>query len=134
MKNQIYRVIAIFGVFLGLTIANVQGQTPSIVQVEIPFEFSVGKATLKPGVYTVNPMSGSLLTLRSVDGKSAVILNAPISLSSSDEKAGERLVFNKSGERYFLSQIWLTADTGRQLWTERKPEKPERVEISLRVK
>ena len=134
MRNQIYRVIAIFAVFLGLAVAGVQAQAPSKVEVEIPFEFSAGKTTLKPGVYTIKRLSGDLLTLRHSDGKSFVILNTPLSLTSSDPNAVERLVFNKYGDQYALAQIWLTADTGRELSVTRKAAKREHVEISLRTK
>jgi hypothetical protein len=134
MKNQVYRIVAILGIFLGLAVASVQAQTPDRVEVNIPFEFSAGKTTLKPGIYSIKRMSGNLLRLRNTDGESAVILNAPVTHSSTDSQAGERLVFNKHGDQYFLSQIWLTVDSGRQVLTQTKAEKPERVEISLRLK
>jgi hypothetical protein len=133
MKNQIYRIAAFLGIFLGLAVAGVQAQTPSRVEVNIPFEFSAGKTTLKPGVYTVKRMSGNLVTLRNVDDKSSVILNAPVNLSSTSVEAKERLVFNKSGDRYFLAQIWLTVDSGRELLKEKKTEKSERIEVAFRV-
>ena len=133
MKNQIYKLVAIFAIFLGLAVVSVQAQTPSRVEVNIPFEFSARKTTLEPGVYTIKRMSGNLLRLRSVDNKSSVILNAPVNLSSTDAKATERLVFNKYGDQYFLAQIWLTVDTGRQVFTEKKTDKPERIELSLRT-
>ena len=132
MRNQIYRVLAIFAVFFGLAVAGVQAQAPSKVEVDIPFEFSAGKATLKPGVYTIKRLSGNYLMLRRSDGKS-MILDAPLTLTSSDANSVERLVFSKSGEQYSLSQIWLTADTGRQLFVE-KSAKPEHIELSLRIK
>jgi len=132
MKKQIYRVIAVFGILLGMTVAGVRAQAPSKVEVNIPFEFSAGKTTLKPGKYTIKRMSGDNLTLRSEDGNSSVILNAPLTLTSSDPNAIERLVFYKSGEQYFLSQIWLTADTGREVWTKKKGGQSERIEIALR--
>ena len=134
MKHQIYRVFAIFAVFFGLAVAGVQAQAPSKVEVDIPFEFSAGNATLKPGVYTIKRLSGNYLILRRSDGKSAVILNAPLTLTSSDPQSVERLVFNKYGEQYSLSQIWLTVDTGRRLFVERRAAKPEHIEISLRTK
>ena len=133
MKNQIYRVVAIFGVFLGLAVANAQGQAPSRVEVNIPFEFSAGKATLKPGVYRIKRMSGNLLSLQNSEGKPAVVLNAPLTITSNDPKAVERLVFNKYEDGYVLSQVWLTADTGRQLFVKSKAVKYERVELSLRT-
>jgi hypothetical protein len=134
MKNQVYRVFAILAVFFGLAVAGVQAQAPSKVEADIPFEFSAGKTTLKPGVYTIKRISGDNLLLRRSDGTSAIILHAPQTLTSSDPNAIERLVFNKSGEQFSLSQIWLTVDTGRQLFVQRRSEKPEHVEISLRLK
>jgi len=133
MKYKIYRIVAVFGIFLGLAVAGVQAQTPSRVEVKIPFEFSAGKSTLKAGVYSIKRMSGNLVSLRNVDDKSTVILNAPVSLSTTDPNAVERLVFNKDGDRYALAQVWLTADTGRELLKQKKTEKPERIELSLRL-
>jgi hypothetical protein len=133
MKYKIYRIVAVFGIFLGLAVAGVQAQTPTRVEVKIPFEFSAGKSTLKAGVYSIKRMSGNLVSLRNVDDKSTVILNAPVSLSTTDPNAVERLVFNKVGDRYALAQIWLTADTGRELLKQKKAEKPERIELSLRL-
>ena len=134
MKQQIFKLTAIFAIFLGLAVTGVQGQASSKVEVNIPFEFSAGKTTLQPGVYSIKRMSGNYLTLRSVDGKSAVILNAPLNLTSVDPESVERLVFNKYGDQYQLSQIWLTVDTGRELFVGRKASKPEHLEILLRAK
>lgn len=133
MKHQIFKLTALFAIFLGLAVAGVNAQAPSKVEVNIPFEFSAGTKTLPKGVYSIKRLSGNYLTLRSVDGKSSVILNAPLNLSSLDDK-GERLVFSKYGDEYFLSQIWLTTDTGRELSVRKKAAKPELVEISLRIK
>ena len=133
MKHHIFKLTAIFAILLGLAVAGVQAQAPSKVEVNIPFEFSAGTKTLQPGVYSIKRLSGNYLTLRSADGKSSVILNALASLTSLDDK-GERLVFKKYGDQYFLSQIWLTTDTGRELAVRKKAAKRELVEISLRVK
>jgi len=129
MKNKIYRMIAIFGMFLGLTMVNAQAQAPSKARVDIPFEFSAGKTTLHAGIYKIKRMSADVVTLRSEDGKSTVILHAPVTQTSSDPNAVARLVFSKQGEEYFLSQIWLTADSGRRVWIGRDAE---RVEIALK--
>ena len=132
MNNKTYRLIAILGLFFGFAVANVHAQAPSKVEVNIPFEFSAGKTTLPAGVYSIKRMSGDNVTLRSEDGKSSVILNAPVTDNSTDPNAVERLVFERYGEQFALSQIWLTADTGRQVWTNKKGEKSQRIEIALR--
>jgi len=132
MKNTIYRLIALLGIFLGLAVAGVRAQAPSKVEVNIPFEFSAGKTTLKAGVYNIKRLSANNVTLRSQDGQAAVILNAPVTLSSSNPESVERLVFTKYGQEYALSQIWLTADSGREVWTNKKHQKSETIEIALR--
>ncbi len=145
MKKQIIRNTAILGLFFMLAIASVKAQTPSRVEVTIPFDFSAGKANLKAGTYSIKRTSETMLTIRSVDGKTTALINAPLTIGSRDSKPGERLVFNQYGERYFLSQVWLTVDTGRQLFTSgletkvardyrlaNNNAKPQRVEIAAR--
>jgi hypothetical protein len=131
MKNQIYTAIAILGMFFGLAVASVSAQTPSKVEVIIPFEFMAGKATLQAGVYSIRKTSANVLLLRNSEGES-VILNAPLSVESKDK--GERLVFNRYGEEFVLTQVWLTGETGRQLMPSAKRQKGEGVEIAIRVK
>jgi len=131
MNNKTYKMLAILGIFLGF-VASVHAQAPSKVEVDVPFQFSAGKTTLPAGTYSIKRLSGDNVTLRSEDGKSTVILNAPVSHNSSDPNAVERLVFERSGDQYALSQIWLTADTGREVWTKKKTRKSERIEIAVR--
>ena len=145
MKVQFIRSVAILGLFFMLAMASVNAQTPSRVEVSIPFDFYAGKATLKAGSYSIKRTSENLVTIRSADGKTTALVNAPLSIASRDSKAGERLVFNQYGEQFFLSQVWLSVDTGRQLFTSSaevkaareykladKDAKPQRVEIALR--
>lgn len=131
MKSKIYSIVAVFGIVLGLAFATAQAQAPSKVEVDIPFEFSAGKKTLKAGVYSIKRMSGNLVRLQKTGGES-VILNAPVTLATTDDQAVERLVFNKYDEQYQLAEIWLTADTGREVRTKATAAKTERIEISLR--
>ena len=130
MKHHLFKLTAIFAIFLGLAVTGAQAQAPRKVEVNIPFAFAAGNTTLQPGVYSIKRLSGNYLTLRSAD--SSVILNAPVNLTSTDANAVERLVFKKYGDQYFLSQIWLTVDTGRELSVRKKAAKPELVQISLR--
>ena len=131
MNNKTYRIVAILGMFLAFAVASVNAQAPSKVEVNIPFEFSAGKTTLPAGIYSIRRMSGNNVTLRSKDGHSSVILNAPVTDTSSDPNAVERIVFEKYGDQYALSQIWLTANTGREIWIDKKGAKSERIAIAL---
>ena len=133
MRSKIYSIVAVLGITMGLALATAQAQTPSKVEVDIPFEFSAGKKTLKAGVYTIKRMSGNLVRLQKTGGES-VILNAPVTLAATDAHAAERLVFNKYDEQFQLAEIWLTADTGREVRTKATAEKAQRIEISLRTR
>jgi hypothetical protein len=130
MNNKTYRIVAILGILLTFAVAG-YAQAPSKVEVNIPFEFSAGKTTLPAGIYSIKRMSGNNVTLRSEDRHSSVILNAPVTNSSSDPNAVERIVFDRYGDQFALAQIWLTADSGRQVWTNKKGMKSERIEIAL---
>ncbi len=147
MKNHVARSTAILGLFFMLAIASVNAQTRSRIEVNIPFDFSTGKATLKADAYSIRKTSANVLAIRSVDGKNIALVNAPLTIGSRASKAGERLVFNQYGGQYFLSQIWLSVDMGQQLFTSaaemkaareyrlaNKDAKPQRVEIAMHAR
>ena len=145
MKHQILKTIAILGLFFMLAMTSVSAQTTGKVEVKIPFDFTAGKATFKAGTYSIKRVSNNSVAIRSLDGKTTKLIDAPLAIGARDSKAGERLVFNQYGDQYFLSQVWVEADSGRQLFTsgaEKKVaqeyklahnnEKPQRVEIAAR--
>ena len=142
MKNQILRSIAIFGLFFMLAMTSVPAQTPSRVEVKIPFDFAIGKVLFKAGTYSIRNATDNTLTVRNIAGKTTTLVAAPLTIGSRDFKAGSRLVFNQYGNQYFLSQVWLSSDTGRQLFSGAETKaareyklahnnaKPQRVEIA----
>ena len=145
MKNQMLRTTAILGLFFMLAMTSVQAQTPSRVEVKIPFDFAAGKTLFKSGTYSIKRVSDSTLAIRSIDGKTTNLVSAPLTIGSRNSKAGERLVFNQYGTEYFLSQVWLSVDSGRQLFTSgsevkaareyklaNNNAKPQRVEVAAR--
>lgn len=145
MKNQILKSTAILGLFFMLAMTSVSAQAPGRIEVQIPFDFAAGKATFKAGSYSIKRVSDNSLAIRSADGKTNGIVAAPVAIGSRDSKAGERIVFNQYGDQYFLSQVWLSAETGRQLFTSgtearvavdyklaHNNKKPQRVEIAAR--
>ena len=143
MKKQIGKTTAILGLFVMLAMTGVQAQTASRVEITIPFDFTAGKAQFKAGSYSIKRVSDNSLAIRSIDGKTTQLVDAPLTIGSRDSKYGERLVFNQYGTEYFLTQVWLTAETGKQLFTSsaetkaareyklaNKDAKPQRVEVA----
>jgi hypothetical protein len=144
MKNQIFKIIALVGIFFMLAMTSAQAQTPSRVEVKVPFDFTIGKVLFKAGTYSIKKASDNTLAVRNIDGKTTKLVHAPLTIGSRDFKAGERLVFNQYGTQYFLSQVWLSGDTGRQLFSGAETKaarefklahnnaKPQRVEVAAR--
>jgi hypothetical protein len=85
--------------------------------VNIPFDFVAGNTQLPAGEYTVKvsaPTHSLILVSRKDSTTSAfIITNAAV---SSMPQAESKLVFNRYGDRYFLSQVWSEGNSqGRQL-------------------
>jgi hypothetical protein len=85
--------------------------------VNVPFDFVAGSKMLPAGEYTVKisaPTHSMILISRKDATTSAFInTNAAVSIAPQTES---KLVFNRYGDRYFLSQVWSEGNSqGRQL-------------------
>jgi hypothetical protein len=90
-------------------------QLPHPLVAQVPFDFTVGKRTFQAGEYMVMPAGQGIVRLTSPDYREAMIaFYTPA--QKSDRQAESKLVFNRYGDRYFLSQVWSAgSDTGLQL-------------------
>jgi len=92
-------------------------QAQETTRVNIPFDFVAGNTSLPAGEYLVET-SGPTHTLLLIDRKDAstsalIITNAAVSAEPQSES---KLIFNRYGDRYFLSQVWTAGNSnGRQL-------------------
>jgi hypothetical protein len=59
-------------------------------------------------------LTPSALAIRSVNGKAASITLAQ-PLYSNNKSEGAKLIFNRYGNRYFLSKVWTSGGAGREL-------------------
>jgi hypothetical protein len=105
-----------FGLFFMLAVVGIQAQSPAKGEVNIPFDFVAGKAKLKAGTYTIRRVSERTISLNNKDRKTVVIVNAALTVDATNSGSAERVVFNRYGDSYFLSEIWLSADRGRLLF------------------
>jgi hypothetical protein len=92
-----------------------QAQQPLVVN--IPFDFVAGNTQMPAGEYSVKtsgPTSTTILIARNDSAASAFInTNAAV---ASEPKTESNLIFNRYGDRYFLSQVWTAGNAcGRQL-------------------
>jgi hypothetical protein len=112
MKKQVIQVILAMAVSLSLAVAVGSAQSSPSLKADIPFDFHVGRATLPSGEYTVksvSPASGAIC-IQSRDGsKVAMALTIPFAPSKKDGPA--KMVFNRYGSDYFLSQVSNPSDS-----------------------
>ncbi len=92
-----------------------EAQDPLVVN--IPFDFVAGGKTLPRGEYSVK-VSGTNPTLLLIDHQdaSASLFIATNAVVSTEPPSESKLIFNRYGDRYFLSQVWTAGNSrGRQL-------------------
>jgi len=143
MKKQAYTMFAMI-VLVGSLALTAQAQTSGTKLIaDIPFEFSAGNQKFPAGKYVVsiiNPSSDqSVLRIRSIDGHNGtVLLMHPVEGKVKDDA---RLLFSRYGDRYFLAQVWSSANSmgmeapafraERNLARERPGIKPQTKSVAL---
>jgi hypothetical protein len=116
MKNKACKSIAVFLLpALVWAVPLVYAQSSGNLKASIPFNFVVGGKPLPAGEYSVKPVSQVAVVVQNKDNlSSAIVLTTTVEASKIQEVG--KLVFNRYGDQYFLSQIWTpAASTGRQL-------------------
>jgi hypothetical protein len=109
--------LAVCLVSLGATLtANAQIRSNAKLRANIPYSFVVNNTTLPAGTYviTVVDLYGSDLTvleMRSANDKTAVLFDTqPVTVPGLAPQTA--LVFDKIGDTYFLSKVFLKGDEG----------------------
>ncbi|HEX6728888.1 MAG TPA: hypothetical protein VF074_02705 [Pyrinomonadaceae bacterium] len=129
MKVQTLRVLTILGALLVMTAATAHAQSERTEVTYIPFDFVVGKKTLPAGEYVVRPnrtRSNDVWLVQSKDGDTSALFTTTAVQSSKAAKR-TKLVFNKYGDQYFLSQIWFDgSNSGRELIKRHKERELEK--------
>ena len=97
----------LFTIAVLLTLANVAtaaralSSTPAVLA-RVPFNFTVGHDQFPAGTYTISRDPWGLVTMRSTDRRLNIIVTTTV---EPDSMAGDKLVFRRYGDRYFLSKV-----------------------------
>lgn len=77
-----------------------------VMVANIPFQFVAGNVTLPAGEYRVQKLEGKpVLLIRCPDANASAMVIA-IASQAKKTQTQSKLVFNRYGDRYFLSQVW----------------------------
>ena len=84
------------------------------VKADIPFDFVVGNTVYSAGTYTIRPAEEASNALL-LDGGDARAILMPNHCSLTLPSKTTKLVFDRMGDTYFLSQVWVEGRTdGRE--------------------
>ena len=110
------KTLAVFAVVAFLAAAAGYSQSSARLVSNIPFDFYVGSSVLPSGEYEVRPgVAAGAVMFRGIDQNAAVVaLTNSKQVGRAPKEA--KLVFNRYGNSYFLSEIWHAGiDRGYQL-------------------
>jgi hypothetical protein len=118
MERRIFPFLIMFGVLLPFLATGVVAQESHELVADIPFNFTVCREQLPAGKYRVRPISTAnptVLLVLSEDNRSVEVVCTRDVQGQKPATSG-KLIFNRYGNQYFLSELWLQGDlTGRQL-------------------
>ena len=112
MEKRIFYLAAVIAMVMLMTAA-LNAQMPirqPLFRIDIPFAFMAGGSHLPAGHYHVyHPGDPYLIVIEKDDGRARAMAYVHPAATNSDESS-TKLVFNKYGNQYFLSQVWTEAD------------------------
>jgi len=113
----------------GAVAANAQVESDVTIEANIPHSFVVEKTTLPAGKYTVKAADAfgdpNVMEIRSASGHTAVYFETE-GVQPKQTPAKTELVFDKVGDTYFLSEVFVGGDeTGNRLSKSRMEERLE---------
>ena len=108
MKRQVLVLIAIAAFTTAFT-TSAFGQRGKTVRANVKFDFQIGDRIYPAGEYRIESINDNLLQIRSVgDATKNQFLLA--NYSTAGKRQTPKLVFEKYGESYFLTQIFLDSE------------------------
>lgn len=122
MKTRIVKLIMIMALALGFAAASAQAQTAlNYTTFVVPFSFNVGKQVLPAGEYKVFA-ENQTIRVQKTDGKANAMAITQRTLGGNQSENEVKLTFRHNGDQYYLSQIWLSDQPGRELKRQRSED------------
>ena len=112
MRNRSYRFLAVAGLLLSAGVV-LQAQS-FVLRANIPFEFSAGNTVLPAGDYMlirdISSGARDALAIVSGDHTTTYLFTVQIGGGAANKKSDSTLLFQRYGDRHFLSQVWVSGD------------------------
>lgn len=115
MKKQVLTLVGVLSLMLAA--GSAFAQSSQEVRANVPFDFVVNHQTMAAGQYAITAAGtgNEAILVRGLD-KKGVRLSTTDPIQANQPSGSTKLVFRKSGDTYFLTQIWVEGnDRGRKL-------------------
>ena len=121
MKRHALATAAFLGLLLMPALVPLYAQS---LKFEVPFDFVAAQGTMPAGEYRVSPNEPAQGVVRLISSKgSSAAICLTHAIQSNRPSTTAKLVFNRYGDQYLLSQVWSQGtDVGHVL----RPSKAER--------
>jgi len=107
MKFVLFMLMTVFAT--AFTTVPARAQSGSWVQIDIPFDFSVGNTTLKAGNYRVQELQSGILAFANDGQEHKFALT--VACESANRSHQPKLVFSRYGDEAFLNKVFLSGDS-----------------------
>ncbi|MCZ6488957.1 MAG: hypothetical protein O7A06_00305 [Acidobacteria bacterium] len=118
VKTQALRIFSMMSFLVMLAAVTVQADPPRGVRADIPFDFIVGNKTYPAGSYAVEytqPQGAFLIHIAEDESRRTLLWSNTVPAQSIEDHS-PKLIFNRYGDEYFLTQVWRGGDLdGREL-------------------
>jgi hypothetical protein len=117
MKRRLMTAFAALSVMMTLGFISASAQTPDMLTINVPFQFTAGDRELPAGKYTIRPVSLKRLLIQSTDG--GISTTVPVNyIQTRADLSKDKIIFNKYEERYFLTRIYQAGvERGYDVWS-----------------
>ncbi|HXZ78824.1 MAG TPA: hypothetical protein VEG30_02770 [Terriglobales bacterium] len=116
--NRKWMVMVVALITISSLASVAQAQSNLRLRVNVPFKFVADNTAMQAGEYEISELRPSILVLRNLDQRSAVVQRTGSSRPEKSLDGQAALIFHRYGESYFLTQVVTeTADSAYQLET-----------------
>ncbi len=126
MKRQALTVLSMTILLVMLAVGSVHADPDRQVRAEVPFDFIVGHKAYPAGTYAVehtDPQGVFVVQIGEDDSRRTLLWSDTVPAKSIQDHS-PRLIFNRYGDQYFLTQVWAGREIGgrelRKLYRERE--------------
>jgi len=108
MKKQALTVLSMASLFVLLAVGSAYADPGSEVRADVPFDFIVGNKTYPAGSYAVEytqPQGAFLIHIAEDESRRTLLWSNTVPAQSIEDHS-PKLIFNRYGDEYFLTQVW----------------------------